>query len=133
MLFVLLLVFFNKINGLPNGAPTGACQSMHPFHGGGISKQLTPSPFEVFGIPSELGYIVSIKSATEVPFEGVMLQARLPNGNTGGTFEPLNNLVHTIECQQPGDTVTHNNPVPTSLLEVRWIPPTGYEGPVIFK
>lgn len=133
MIVVALLLFLNTAHALPQGAPTKVCHTMLPFHGGGIVRQQGPSPFSVTALRDNGDVLVTIKSSIEIPVQGFMLQGRIRDGELAGVFEPTSNAVHTIDCQHPGDTVTHSNTQPKPAVEVRWKPPIGYVGPVIFN
>lgn len=134
MIVVALLLFLSTANALPQGAPTSACKTMTPFHSGGsILKQEGPSSYFVTARRINEDVLVTIKSNIEVPIQGFMLQARIRDGELAGVFEPTNSETHTIDCEQPGDTITHSSPQPKPIVQVRWKPPLGYLGPVIFK
>ncbi|KAF2879335.1 hypothetical protein ILUMI_26846 [Ignelater luminosus] len=134
MIVVALLLFLSTVNALPQGAPTKVCQTMLPFHGGGIVRQQGPSPYSVTARRiNEDEVLVTIKSSIEIPIQGFMLQARIRDGELAGVFEPTSSETHTIDCEQPGDTVTHSSPQPKSAVQVRWKPPLGYLGPVVFN
>lgn len=132
MYFMILLLCVGLAHSLPQGAPTKACQTMLPFHGGGIARQNDPSPYEIYTLRREGGVFVVVKSGLELPFEGFMLQARTPNRELIGSFEPAADDAHTIDCDHPSDSLTHSDTSKKSALQVQWHP-NGYEGSVIFK
>lgn len=133
MYLAIILLCLGTVHSLPQGAPTKVCRSMLPFHGGGsIGRQNDPSPYEIYTLRREGGVFVVVKSGLELPFEGFMLQAKTPDRQLVGSFEPAADDAHTIDCDHPGDTLTHSNTVKRSALQVQWRP-NGYEGPVIFK
>lgn len=130
---IFLLLCIGAVHSLPQGAPTKVCQSMQPFHSGGqIKRQNDPSPYEIYTLRREGGVFVVVKSGLELPFQGFMLQARTPDRQLVGSFEPSANDTHTIDCDHQGDTLTHSSPEKRSALQVQWRP-NGYEGLVIFK
>lgn len=131
MIFILLLLVSSSYC-LPNGAPPKVCDSMEPFHGGGIQRQFTPSPYKVITFNRGGGIQVVIRSLLDLPFQGFMLQARTPSRELVGMFQPDPDNAHTLDCAGPGDTVTHNNKDSKSIIEVQWMP-NGFTGMVIFK
>jgi hypothetical protein len=51
-----------------------------------------------------------------------------------GEFAPSNdNTFKTIRCENPMDTATHTNTSPKKVVTLEWIPPSDFEGTVIFK
>ncbi|KAK4883790.1 hypothetical protein RN001_000061 [Aquatica leii] len=106
---------------------------MMPQHGGGLKAQTSKSPYEITALPRNDHVLVTIKSPLDFPLEGLMLQARMPNGELAGVFEPTRNDVHTIQCTNNHDTVTHNEPSPKSSVDVKWKPPSGYQGVITFN
>lgn len=130
---LLLTLLATSSLALRQGAPTKVCSSMEPFHGGGIPKQSTPSPFKVITFDRGNGLQVVVRSLLDLPFQGFMLQARTPSGELVGAFEPDPAVAHTVECGKRGDTVTHNNPESKNVVEAQWVNPEGYDGTVIFK
>ncbi|XP_044263845.1 putative ferric-chelate reductase 1 homolog [Tribolium madens] len=130
---LLFLLSLNSINALPQGAPTKVCQTMKPFHGGGIPPQQDISPYSIYMRRQNGGVLVTLISDLGIPFQGFMLQARTPNRELLGVFQPRGNESHTIDCAQSGDTLTHNDANNKAMIEVEWHPPQGYEGPVIFN
>lgn len=129
-----LLFLFSSTQALQNGAPTSACDSLRPFHGGGIPPQTDISPYTVFAKQTGDVVQVSLGSSLGVPFQGFVIQGRTPNGQVIGTFQlPGGTSGHTIDCSGAADTVTHTNPDEKDLLILIWVPPVGYEGTVIFN
>ena len=122
----------STVSALPEGAPITICETLMPNHEG-IPAQLSDPPYQITAIPQPDHVLVTIKSSLDFPVEGLMLHARLPNGRIGGVFQPIRDDVHTISCDNPDDTITHNQPVPKSSVSVKWKPPAGYEGPVVFN
>ncbi|RZB38617.1 ferric-chelate reductase 1 -like, partial [Asbolus verrucosus] len=131
LLFLLSIV---NINALPQGAPKTACESMTPFHGGGrITPQNNEAPYLMHLRRLNGAVFVTLKSPLSIPFQGFMLQARTPNGKPLGVFQPKAIKAHTLDCAQPGDTLTHNGSEDKQSIEVEWNPPPDYEGTVIFN
>ncbi|KAJ3665387.1 hypothetical protein Zmor_000884 [Zophobas morio] len=129
----LFLLSLASIKALPQGAPTKVCGTMRPFHGGGIPPQTDISPYSIYMRRQGGNVIVTLKSDLNIPFQGFMLQAKTPNRELLGTFQPIGNEAHTIDCVQSEDTLTHNAAQNKDMIEVEWQPPEDYEGPVIFN
>ncbi|XP_030765696.1 putative ferric-chelate reductase 1 homolog [Sitophilus oryzae] len=118
---------------LPQGAPTTACQSMVPFHGG-IQPQAGISPYTVAPRREGNKVVVTLTSGLGVPFQGFLLQGRTPDGAILGEFDSSTiNEGHPLDCAEPADSITHNSPNDKSSINVVWTPPREYEGPVIFN
>nr|CAH7733932.1 unnamed protein product [Callosobruchus chinensis] len=133
-LLLLCLAVVTRVVCSPDGAPTRACATMTPFHGGGIPPQPGLSPYSVVARRRGGKVHVSVGSALGVPISGIMMQARTPSGEVLGSFEAVDpEHSHTINCVQRADTVTHNSPEEKDHIDVDWIPPRGYEGPVMFN
>lgn len=83
---ILPFIFFliSSTNALPQGAPSSVCQSLTPFHGGGIAPQTGISPYLV--VPRRQGgvVLVSIESSLGVRFQGLILQGRTTSGQVLG-------------------------------------------------
>lgn len=105
---------------------------MLPVHGGGIPPQRDISPYNIYTTYDNRSITVTVTSKLGVPFEGLMLQARSPDNTLVGYFEAKNEFIHTIDCQNSGDTLTHSNTEKKSILNVNWNP-KGYQGMVVFK
>ncbi|XP_074042422.1 putative ferric-chelate reductase 1 homolog isoform X2 [Leptinotarsa decemlineata] len=134
MILLLFLIFFTSTNALPQGAPTSVCQTMMPFHQGGIPAQPGLSPYSIVTRQHGDKVQVSVGSSLGVRFQGFMLQGRTPAGEILGTFQtsPVTDG-HTINCADHGDTVTHSDTKEKDQLDVTWVPPVGYEGPIVFN
>ncbi|VEN41700.1 unnamed protein product, partial [Callosobruchus maculatus] len=110
-LLLLCLAVVTRVVCSPDGAPTRACATMTPFHGGGIPPRPGLSPYSV--VARRRGG-----------------KAHTPSGEVLGSFEAVDpEHSHTINCVQRADTVTHNSPEEKDHIDVDWIPPRGYEGP----
>ncbi|KAF5280301.1 hypothetical protein FQR65_LT03110 [Abscondita terminalis] len=133
MIAATFLLLLSTVTALPDGAPKSACNTLTPVHAGGLAAQSSKSPYEVTALPRNEHVLVTIKSPLDYPLEGLILQARMPNGKLAGTFETTRDDVHTINCDNPDDTVTHNEPSPKPIVEVKWKPPSGYQGTIIFN
>ncbi|CAG9761930.1 unnamed protein product [Ceutorhynchus assimilis] len=122
------------VRSLPQGAPSSVCQTMMPFHGGGIRPQGGLPPYNV--VPRRQGgqVFVTVTSSLGIPFQGFLLQGRTPNGEILGQFDSSSvNEGHPLDCGEAADSITHNSPNDKNSIDVLWTPPKGYEGPVIFN
>lgn len=132
LLPTILFLLFTYSTALPNGAPPNVCGSMEPFHGGGIPRQTSSSPFKVITFRKNDGIQVVVKSLLGIPFKGFMLQGRTPSGEVVGYFEPGVQNGHTINCAQTGDTLTHDNTDLKEVIDAQWTP-GDFNGVVLFK
>lgn len=84
MVLALFLFLISSTNALPQGAPSTVCQSLTPFHGGGIPPQTGVSPYIL--VPRRQNGIVSvtIESTLGTKFQGIILQGRSPSGEIIG-------------------------------------------------
>ncbi|KAL1497531.1 hypothetical protein ABEB36_008475 [Hypothenemus hampei] len=122
------------VQSLPQGAPPSVCQTLMPFHGGGIRPQGGLSPYTI--VPRRQGnhIVVTMTSALGIPFQGFLLQGRTPDRDIIGQFDSSSvNEGHPLDCGTPSDSITHNSPNDKNSIDVVWSPPRGYEGPVIFN
>lgn len=124
---------------LPQGAPATVCETMLPFHGGGLAAQAGLSPFVIEPSVTRLGQgsrlRIRLYSKQGVQFGGFMLHARnITNGKPIGTFVQIPERdAKLLQCSGPGDTVTHTNPQKKGPLEFYWEPPTEFLGDINFK
>lgn len=134
MKLLFLLVLISSTQSLPDGAPSSVCNTLTPFHGGGISAQSALPPYAVVSRLHNDVVQVSIGSTLGIKFQGFLLQGRTRNGDVVGTFQlPGGTPAHTIDCARAGDSVTHNKPDGKDQLDFIWIPPVGYEGAIVFN
>uniref|UniRef100_A0A182Q8D5 DOMON domain-containing protein n=1 Tax=Anopheles farauti TaxID=69004 RepID=A0A182Q8D5_9DIPT len=127
--------------GLPNGAPVSVCDSMLPFHGGGIPPLTTKTPFVITPQSSVIGsgqtLQIDIESfPAKIVFKGYMIQARAadPPHNIVGRFENTDpGAVKLIDCDGEGNTATHTSTSPKQDLTLEWIAPDNFVGDVIFN
>lgn len=129
---LILSILFTYATALPNGAPATVCGSMEPFHGGGIPRQTSSSPFKVITFRKNDGIQVIVRSLLGIRFKGYMLQARTPSGEIVGYFESGVQNGHTLDCARRGDTLTHDGTEQKELVDAQWSP-DGYNGVVLFK
>ncbi|XP_055603210.1 putative ferric-chelate reductase 1 homolog isoform X2 [Uranotaenia lowii] len=126
---------------LPNGAPTSVCNTLLPFHGGGIPPLTTTSPFRITPVTSVIGsgqvLQVEIESfPASVVFKGFMVQARnrqAPN-QVLGRFELTDeDAIKLINCGGQDDTATHTNTKTKKDLALEWIAPSDFTGEIVFN
>lgn len=136
-----LLIVFNlkSIMALPDGAPVSVCQTMLPFHGGGIPPSNTQSLFTVKPQQNVIGQgqILRIEipsTIRDLSFKGFMIHARTTNGRVVGRFaSSADGLVKLIDCSGLENTATHANTQPKIDFGLDWQAPSDYTGDVIFK
>ncbi|XP_065088030.1 putative ferric-chelate reductase 1 homolog isoform X2 [Ochlerotatus camptorhynchus] len=138
---LVLSVLIGPIITLPNGAPVSVCNTMLPFHGGGIPPLTTTSPFRITPVTSVVGsgqeLQVEIESfPANVVFKGFMIQARnrFPPNEVLGQFELTDeSAVKLINCGGEANTATHTNTQTKKDLALEWIAPAGFKGEVVFN
>lgn len=83
-----------QITTLPQGAPETVCDTMLPFHGGGIAPANTQAPFRIETSANAIGQgqtlRVDIIGLEGLRFGGFMIQARRSS--------PPNEVVSNAEC-----------------------------------
>lgn len=143
LLFIVIVLvnLFHQSQTLPNGAPVTICDTLLPFHGGGIPPLTSTSPFRITPYASSVGQgqILRLEIESNPPglkFGGFMIHAR--NLNTPyevvGRFLPSSDgLVKLISCADQEDTATHVSPAPKSNLILEWQAPTNFIGEVVFN
>ncbi|GJQ82659.1 hypothetical protein Trydic_g19676 [Trypoxylus dichotomus] len=132
MIFILFLSILSSADAYSSGAPEKVCYTMMPNHAGGILPQSSKPPFSVTAIPNNLGMLVTIHTP-ETPFEGFMLQAKTPQGAIVGTFDPIENFAHTMNCAGSSDnSLTHTSANQKENLKIQWHA-KDYEGPIVFN
>lgn len=121
----------------PTGAPAEVCISMMPSHG--VAAQNTPAPFQV-SVPHQVkqGETVTVKIENSEPgftFRGFIIQARaVETKAVVGKFLITENM-KTVACPTlPVDSVaTHTSPTEKSSLDLQWVAPINFSGPVVFQ
>lgn len=132
---------FKTIITLPNGAPESVCDTLLPFHGGGIPPATTRSPFRVVTRADAVnqGQILHVQIESLIPelvFGGFMIQARSinPPYDVVGRFAPsVDGLVKLINCRSYDNSATHTSPQPKNGLDLQWQAPSDFLGEVVFK
>ncbi|XP_072391895.1 putative ferric-chelate reductase 1 homolog [Diabrotica undecimpunctata] len=129
-----LLFLICSTQAFPDGAPSSACNSLTPFHGGGLAAQKGPPQYSIVSRLQNDVVQLTVGSTLGLKFQGFLIQGRTPNGEIVGTFQLSGGTpAHALDCRHAGDTATHNNPTPKDHLDLIWVPPVGYEGPIIFN
>ncbi|KAJ6636406.1 putative ferric-chelate reductase 1 like [Pseudolycoriella hygida] len=142
---IIVLLFlsnaFTPSTTLPQGAPESVCDTLLPFHGGGIRPLTTVSPFSIETTASAVGQgqilTVEIKSVPpELRFGGFMIHARStsPPYKVIGRFAPsIDGLVKLINCDGVENTATHVSPIPKGDIGLQWQAPNDFLGEVVFN
>ncbi|XP_026481171.1 putative ferric-chelate reductase 1 homolog, partial [Ctenocephalides felis] len=137
---LLLFLVIQRALPLPQGAPESVCDTMMPFHGGGISAQNSQAPFQIFldSTRTENGQPLRLVlgSSQGVSFKGFMIHARrvMPPYDVVGTFTPAGDDTYKlIDCATPGSTATHTSTVKKQDLQLEWTAPDNFLGRVIFR
>lgn len=141
IVFVFLISYLAPIQPLPQGAPESVCNTMTPFHGGGIPALTTTPPFRIKTSATAVGQgqtlRVEIESIpSELSFGGFMIHARStsPPFKVVGRFAPsADGVVKLINCDGVENTATHVNPSPKRDLGLEWQAPTDFLGEIVFK
>ena len=127
---------------LSNGAPESVCDTLLPFHGGGIPPQpLASSPFTIHPLSPVVGQgqIVRLEIESDIPnlaFKGFMIHARTVNAPyrvLGRFASSADGSIKLINCQGTENTATHSNTNLKVEFGLDWQAPTDYIGDVIFK
>lgn len=134
---VAFVICLQSAFAFPNGAPTAACQTLTPLHGG-------PLPFDV---PVEVlmssttinaGSLITLSFRSlhgtvfgDFWFRGFMVQARIEDGSGRvlGFFE-TGPGVRYVDCPMyyPSSTVTHTAHNDKNLVQINWRAPTNIGG-----
>lgn len=142
---IIALIFlsnaFTPTTTLPQGAPESVCDTLLPFHGGGIRPMTTVSPFSIVATASAVAQgqvlTVEIKSVPpELRFGGFMIHARStsPPYKVIGRFAPsIDGLVKLINCDGVDSTATHVSPSPKGDIGLQWQAPNDFLGEVVFN
>ncbi|XP_055626075.1 putative ferric-chelate reductase 1 homolog isoform X2 [Toxorhynchites rutilus septentrionalis] len=138
---VVLGVLIGPSITLPNGAPESVCDTMLPFHGGGIPPLTTASPFRITPVTSVIasGQMLQVEIESfpaSVVFKGFMIQARnrFPPNQVLGQFELTDEgAIKLINCGGEGNTATHTNTAHKKDLALEWIAPADFKGEIVFN
>lgn len=126
------------ISTLPSGAPTSACNTLTPIHGGLFAQQTT-SPYRIRPYTSRVGQgqtlgLIIEATPSNLGFGGFMIHAVVANNPNQvlGRFEQTDSI-RLIECAGANDTATHRNSLTKTNLEFEWTAPRDFAGEVFFK
>ncbi|TMW54575.1 hypothetical protein DOY81_000369 [Sarcophaga bullata] len=127
---------------LPQGAPETICDTMLPFHGGGILPSNAVPPFRIETSAATIGQGQTLRvDITGVPsglaFGGFMIQARNSNppNQIIGQFNPSEDgLSQLMNCENSvRNSVTHTSTVPKTDISLEWQSPVDFEGEIVFN
>lgn len=142
--FLVLFLVVNSIKlavNLPNGAPESICDSLLPFHGGGIKPLTSVSPFNVVPLATvvEQGQVLRVEiqaDPRELVFGGYIIHARTrttPYRVVGRFAKSADGTVKLINCGDGVEnTATHVSPAPKLDFGLDWQAPNDYTGEVYF-
>lgn len=142
--FLVLFLVVNSIKlavNLPNGAPESICDSLLPFHGGGIKPMTSVSPFTIVPLSTvvEQGQVLRVEiqaDPRELVFGGFMIHARTrttPYRVVGRFAKSADGTVKLINCGDGVEnTATHVSPQPKLDFGLDWQAPNDYTGEVYF-
>ncbi|XP_011186308.1 putative ferric-chelate reductase 1 homolog isoform X2 [Zeugodacus cucurbitae] len=127
---------------LPQGAPEIVCDTMLPFHGGGIPPASSLPPFRIETSSSVIGQgqtmrvdIVGVPAG--LSFGGFMVQARNRNSphQIIGQFNPsTDGSAKLMNCENSvGNSATHTSPGPKQTVSLEWLSPVDFLGDVVFN
>uniref|UniRef100_A0A1B6M3A4 Reelin domain-containing protein n=1 Tax=Graphocephala atropunctata TaxID=36148 RepID=A0A1B6M3A4_9HEMI len=129
-----LTVLLAVAQGRPDGAPSDACETMDPSHGG--SPQTGPMPYtlqlDTLKVNSGGTVHFTIRAQPPNTFAGFMVQARNDRGRPVGVFTPCETVKPTECFGVAANTATHVNHQPKTEVTMRWTPDPSYGGNVIF-
>lgn len=96
-----LTIWLPEISTLPQGAPETICDTMLPFHGGGILPSNAVPPFRIDTSTATIGQGQTLRvDITGVPsgltFGGFMIQAR----NNNPPYQIVSQEEETLKCLQ---------------------------------
>ncbi|XP_036332126.1 putative ferric-chelate reductase 1 homolog [Rhagoletis pomonella] len=136
------MTLWTPINSLPQGAPETVCDTMLPFHGGGIPPSSSLPPFRIETSSLVIGQGQTMRvDITGVPpglsFGGFMVQARNRNSphQIIGQFNPSSDgRAKLMNCEDSvGNSATHTNPGPKQSVSLEWQSPVDFLGEVVFN
>lgn len=125
----------------PSGAPESVCDTLTPYHGGGIPPQQGVAPYRILPSAQSIaqGQTLRLEIAgnpPELSFGGFLVHARStsPPYQVVGRFAPAaDGLSKLTDCGGSENTVTHTSPAAKKTLGVEWQAPNDFVGEVIFN
>lgn len=144
LLFLIFTIISNiwcPIQTYPQGAPESVCQTMLPFHGGGIPPKISPPPFRIESTSNIIGQGQSLRVEiqpvpNELSFGGFMIQARnrYPPYQVIGQFSDRNEgNIKFMNCGGPQSSATHINPSAKQGISLEWEAPLDFVGEIVFN
>ncbi|XP_067633149.1 putative ferric-chelate reductase 1 homolog isoform X2 [Eurosta solidaginis] len=142
LLIALQMISWTSIMSLPQGAPESVCDTMLPFHGGGIppASSLPPYRIETSSLVIRQGQAMRVDIIGVPPglsFGGFMVQARnrnSPHQIIGQFNSSLDGRVKLMNCENSvGNSATHANPTPKQSASLEWQSPLDFLGEVVFN
>lgn len=127
-----LLVLLGGALPYHTGAPQGACNNMVPGHG-----RLSETPADSFSLTIQKQPDQSVKVTLTGTFKGFLIQARKADDvdtMVPGKFVVEGNSSHTVECGgEEATALTHTDGEVKSQVTTTWVPPSNWEGQVVFR
>ncbi|XP_049275411.1 putative defense protein [Rhipicephalus sanguineus] len=127
-----LLVLLGGALPYHTGAPQGACNNMVPGHG-----RLSETPADSFSLTTQKQPDQSVKVTLTGTFKGFLIQARKADDvdtMVPGKFVVEGNSSHTVECGgEEATALTHTDGEVKSQVTTTWMPPSNWEGQVVFR
>ncbi|XP_014093279.2 putative ferric-chelate reductase 1 homolog isoform X1 [Bactrocera oleae] len=142
VLIAVQMLSWTPTMSLPQGAPETVCDTMLPFHGGGIPPRNSLPPFRIETSSSVIGQGQTMRvDIVGVPpglsFGGYMVQARNRNSphQIIGQFNPTSDgSAKLMNCENSvGNSVTHTNPGAKQSVSLEWLSPVDFLGEVVFN
>lgn len=127
-----LLVLLGGALPYHTGAPQGACNNMVPGHG-----RVSETPADSFSLTVQKQSDQSVKVTLTGTFKGFLIQARKADDvdtMVPGKFVVEGNSSHTVECGgEEATALTHTDGEVKSQVTTTWLPPSNWEGQVVFR
>lgn len=133
-----LVMLAAEVLGLPTGAPPEACHTMTPQHQS-LQPSSSPVPFQVKVDQTAIapGQILSV-TLESYPgkyryFQGFLMVAVQPDNFMHKLGNFATNTEKYVACgPSPYSAVTHAASNKKSAIQIRWMAPPDYQGPVVF-
>ena len=134
--FVFILCRFTFTYGLPEGAPTKACEPLYPGHYNGSALiECQPDATFPYNLTTSLKEGDALKAGDKVEiklssdFQGFLIQARQGDSIIGRFELPKHKNVKTLNCGEgKKNAITHTNPTKKESISATWIAPENYDG-----
>ncbi|EFX86687.1 hypothetical protein DAPPUDRAFT_307896 [Daphnia pulex] len=135
----------NQVSGTPIGAPAAACSTMTPDHG--VPAQTSASPYVTIPtlMADESVRLTLLVNSTGIStFKGFLVMAF--DNSLGDTAAPIGTFSEIVEgtpaitpanylnCLSGSkNAATHTNNSEKVIVNLLWVPPSGFVGNVVFK